>query len=97
MIVRVPPAPPGRITHEGDRYDVYRALRRRDHARRQRDFEAACQQLYAERMVRTANPATVRLSDADAALARQLVADQLTYEAHCDASFSAFRFGGPRR
>lgn len=91
------PLPPrGRITHEADPLDVYRALRRRDHARRVRDFEAAVAQLYDERMERVANPATVRLSPEDAALARQLVADQLTWEASCEARFSPFRFGGPR-
>jgi hypothetical protein len=86
--------PPGRISHEADPYDLARALARRDHARRQRDFEAACWQLYAERMARTANAATVRLSAEDAALARELVADQITWEASCEARFNPFRSGG---
>lgn len=89
--------PRGRISHEDDRYTVWQLLQRRDHARRRRNFEAACQQLYAERMVRTANPATLRLSAEDAALARQLVADQLTWEASCEVRFNPFRAGGLRR
>jgi hypothetical protein len=95
MSLRSPPV--GRISHEADPLDVVRALRRRDYARRVKDFEAACAQLYDERMVRTANPATVRLSAEDAALARRLVADQITWEASCEARFDPLRFGGPRR
>lgn len=93
---RLPLPPAGRISHDGDRYTVWQALRRRDHARRVRGFEEACRQLYAERMVRISNPATVRLSAEDAALARQLVAEQLTWEASCEARFNPFRAGEPR-
>lgn len=95
-MTRLASPPAGRISHEDDRYTVWRALQRRDHARRARAFEEACQQLYAERMVRISNPATVRLSAEDAALARQLVADQLVWEASCEARFDPFRAGGSR-
>lgn len=51
-----------------------------NHARVE-NFKSAVAQLYAERMTRTSNPATIRCPPEDAAKAREIVAGWLTYQA----------------
>ena len=60
---------------------------------RSRNFLEAMKQLYAERMVRTSNLATVRCPPEDVALARKIVAEQLTWEADMARRFGPFGTG----
>lgn len=85
-----------RLTLDDDRRTIWTELQRREHARRVANFNDACHLLYQERMVRTSNPATVKLSTADAAEARRVIADVITRECDDEVRFNPLRAGGRR-
>lgn len=85
-----------RISQEElDRVRLHGRLKQRDVVRRAKNFVAACEQLYAERMQRISNPATVRCPPEDVARARRFVADQLTWEADMARRYGPLGSGGP--